>query len=204
MASAVGTARHPVLRGALVGAGLGVVWGVGVRIFMRLVSDNPGFSWAGTLFILGLAGLMGTGLGILAAAKAHGGRRWWRLAVLPGLLLLAGQGMPFIPSFLLGSLAFSRRHPALRALGVAAIGGGVWVLWWLIHLNTDTMLSMPTAMLVRGLVGFTLLSVAMAAAASVLWRPWAPRPETLRTEPSHPEEPHPVESVRQERQAVVR
>ena len=179
MTVAVGNPRHPILRGALVGAGLGVVWGVGVRVFMRLVSDTPSFSWAGTMFILGLATLMGTGLGILAAAKAHGGRRWWRLAVLPGLLLLAGQGMPFIPSFLLGSLAFSRRHPALRALGVVAIGGGVWALWWLVHLNTDTMLSMPTPMLVRGLVGFTLLSVAMAAGASVLWRPWATRPEVV-------------------------
>ena len=59
MSAALDRPRHPILRGALVGAGLGVVWGVGVRVFMRLVSDNPSFSWVGTLFILGLAALLG-------------------------------------------------------------------------------------------------------------------------------------------------
>jgi hypothetical protein len=167
--------RHPLLRGALAGLGLGLLWGVGVRVFMRLVSDDPSFSWAGTLFILGLSGVMGLGLGVVAAAKASGARRWWRLALLPGLLLLAGQGMPFIPAFALGGLLFTRRHVVLRAVGAVAIAGGVVVLWSLIRLNQDTMLSMPAPMLVRGLVAFTVLSVAMAAGSSVLWRPWAPR-----------------------------
>lgn len=169
-------ARHPVLRGALVGAGLGVLWGVGARVFMRLVTDNPGFSWAGTLFILGLSTLMGLGLGVVAAAKANGARRWWLLVLLPGLLLLAGQGMPFIPAFVLGGLLFTRRHVALRAVGAAAIAGSVVVLWSLIKLNQETMLSMPLPQLVRGLVAFTMLSVALAAGSSVLWRRWAPRP----------------------------
>jgi hypothetical protein len=174
--------RHPVLRGALVGAGLGLLWGVGVRVFMRLISDNPGFSWAGTLFILGLSALMGIGLGTVAAAKAAGARRWWLLALLPGLLLLAGQGMPFIPSFVLGGLLFTRRHVVLRAVGAVAIASGALVLWSLVRLNEETMLSLPTPVLVRGLVTFTLLSVAMAAGASVLWRRWAPRPVEKRQE----------------------
>lgn len=167
--------RHPVFRGALVGAGLGLLWGVGVRVFMRLVSENPSFSWVGTGFILGLSMLMGIGLGVLAAAKATGARRWWRLALLPGLLLLAGQGMPFIPAFVLGGLLFSRRHVALRVLGGLSIPAGVVVIWALMRLNQETMLSMPTPMLVRGLVAFAILSVALAAGASVLYRPWAPR-----------------------------
>jgi hypothetical protein len=170
-----GGSRHPVLRGALAGAGLGVLWGIGARVFMRLVTDSPGFSWVGTLFILGLSALMGVGLGVVAAAKASGARRWWLLVLLPGLLLLAGQGMPFIPSFVLGGLLFTRRHVALRALGAVAIAGGVVVLWRLIALNQETMLSMPLPQLVRGLVAFTILSVAMAAGSSVLWRRWAPR-----------------------------
>jgi hypothetical protein len=166
---------HPVLRGALVGAGLGLLWGVGVRVFMRLVSENPSFSWVGTGFILGLSMLMGIGLGVLAAAKASGARRWWRLALLPGLMLLAGQGMPFIPAFVLGGLLFSRRHVALRVLGGLSISAGVVVIWALMRLNQETMLSMPKPMLVRGLVAFAILSVALAAGASVLYRPWAPR-----------------------------
>ncbi|SER74335.1 hypothetical protein SAMN05216199_1058 [Pedococcus cremeus] len=166
---------HPVLRAAVTGAGLGVLWGVGARVFMRLVTDNPGFSWAGTLFILGLAALMGMGLGVVAAAKATGARRWWLLALLPGLLLLAGQGMPFIPAFVLGGLLFTRRHALIRAVGAVGVVGSVVVLWFLIRLNQDTMLSMPVPQLVRGLVAFAALAVALAAGASVLWRPWAAR-----------------------------
>jgi hypothetical protein len=170
-----GERHHPVLRGALVGAGLGVLWGVGARVFMRLVTDNPGFSWAGTLFILGLSALMGLGLGVVAAAKASGARRWWLLALLPGLLLLAGQGMPFIPAFVLGGLLFTRRHLVLRALGAVAIASGVAVLYSLMWINEETMLSMAMPKLVRGLVAFAILSVALAAGSSVLWRRWAPR-----------------------------
>jgi hypothetical protein len=171
---AAGT-RHPILRAAVTGAGLGVLWGVGARVFMRLVTDNPGFSWAGTLFILGLSALMGMGLGVVAAAKATGARRWWVLAMLPGLLLLAGQGMPFIPAFVLGGLLFTPRHAAIRAVGAVGIAGSVVLLWFLIRLNEDTMLSMPVPQLVRGLVAFAALAVALAAGASVLWRPWAAR-----------------------------
>jgi hypothetical protein len=83
--------------------------------------------------------------------------------------------MPFIPAFLLGSLVFTRRHVALRVLGALAIPAGVVVIWAMMRLNQETMLSMPTPMLVRGLVGFAILSVALAAGASVLYRPWAPR-----------------------------
>ena len=167
--------RHPILRGALVGAGLGVVWGVGARVFMRLVTDNPGFSWAGTLFILALSALMGVGLGTVSAAKGAGARRWWLLALLPGLLLLAGQGMPFIPAFLFGGLLFTRRHLALRAVGALAVASGTAVLYSLMWINEETMLSMPMPKLVQGLVAFTLLSLALAAGASALWRPWAAR-----------------------------
>jgi hypothetical protein len=185
MGAVVAVHRHPLLRAALLGAGLGALWGVGARVFMRLVTDHPGFSWAGTLFILGLSALMGVGLGVVTAAKATGARRWWLLVLLPGLLLLAGQGMPFIPAFLLGGLLFSRRHPVVRAVGAAGIAGSVVLLWSLIRLNQDTMLSMPAPQLVRGLVAFAVLAVALAAGASALWRPWAPRPSRSVTAASH-------------------
>lgn len=172
---APGGSRHPVLRGALAGAGLGVLWGIGARVFMRLVSTDPSFSWAGTAFIVGLAGLLGTGLGMVAAAQAVGARRWWLLAVLPGLMLLAGPGVPFVPAFAIGGLAFSRRHLALRVLGALAIVVPAVVLWWVTRLDEETMLAMPTHLQVRGVVGFTILSVALAAGSSVLWRRWAPR-----------------------------
>lgn len=175
--------RRPLLRGALCGLGLGLLWGVAARVYMRLVADNPEFSWVGTLFILTLAGLLGTGLGLVWAAKVHGRRRWWLLALLPGLLLFAGQGIPFIPAFLIGGLAFTRRHWALRALGAAGIVGGVVAFWSEVRFDSDTMLSTPTGMLVRLVVGMAVLSLGVAAGGSVLYRPWAARTRSATIEP---------------------
>jgi hypothetical protein len=175
--------RHSMLRAALGGLALGLLWGVAARVYMRLVAPDPDFSWVGTLFILGLAGFLGTGLGLVWAAKAQGRRRWWLLALLPGLLLFAGQGIPFIPAFVLGGLAFTHRHSALRGLGAAAIVGGVVGFWFLVRFDSDTMLSTPTDMLVRLIVGMTVLSLGVAAAGSVLYRRWEPRTRSATIAP---------------------
>lgn len=174
---------HPMVRGALTGLGLGLLWGVGARIFMRLISTNPGFSWSGTLFIVGLAGVLGTGLGLVSAARANGRRRWWLLAAVPGLLLMAGPGMLFLPAFAAGGLAFSGRHRALRLLGAAGITGGVGLLWWVTRVDEETMLSTPMPIMVRGAVAFALLSVALAAGSSVLYRRWSPSMGPVRALP---------------------
>jgi hypothetical protein len=167
--------RHPMLRGALAGLGLGLLWGVAARIYMRLLAENPSFSWVGTLFILGLAGLLGTGLGLVHCAQSEGRRRWWLLALFPGVLLFAGQGMPFIPAFAVGGLLFSRRHWALRALGAAGTASGVVLLWAILRLDEETMLSAPPELITRALVGMAVLSLGVAAGSSVLYRRWAPR-----------------------------
>jgi hypothetical protein len=178
-------ARHVMLRGALAGLGLGLLWGVAARVWMRLMNPtSPEFSWAGTLMILTLAALLGLGVGLLAAAKVKGARRWWRLAVVPGLLIFASQGLLFLPAFALGGLVLTRRHWALRALGAAASVAMVVVLGVLLGgVDEETMTTLPTSALVSGVVGFVLLSAAMAAAGSVLYRPWAPRTRSASIAP---------------------
>lgn len=178
------TARRQMLRRAAAGFVLGAAWGVAARVWMRLITTDPGFSWLGTLFIVGLAAALGLGLGLLAGAQATGRRRRWWLAPLPGLLLLAGPGMAFIPAFALGGLAFSRRHGAgWRLLGVAAVGAGTAFLWWQTRFDTGTFLSTPQPMMARILVGFTLLSLALAAGSSVLYRSWAPSTRSATISP---------------------
>lgn len=155
----------------MVGAGargfaLGVAWGAAARIWMRLISTEPDFSWLGTTMILALAGVTGLGLGLIHAARVQGRARWWLLAIVIVLPLFAGPGLPFLPALLLGGLAFGQGAVAWRVLGGCAVAGSVALLGWLTGLDGGT--GLP---LVLGYGGFLLLSVAMAAGGSVLYRP---------------------------------
>ena len=119
-----------LLRGAALGLGLGAAWGVLARVWMRLISTDPEFSWSGTLFIVGLAALLGAGVGLVDAALRAGRSRWWRLAVLPGLLLLLGPGILLAPSFLVGGLAWRPHRTWLRVRGAVVRGGSVAGSTW--------------------------------------------------------------------------
>jgi hypothetical protein len=156
-----------------VGAGLllGVGWGVLARVYMRLVSTNPEFSWSGTLFILGLAAVFGGTLGLVHAARDHGGRVWWRFAVLPGLLLFAGPGALLLPAALLGGFAWGTRAwwPA-RVLAAAAVLALPVVVW-----ETTSALDRIGISVTVSVVGFWVLSVPLAAAGATWFRRWPAR-----------------------------
>lgn len=172
-----------MLRAALIGLTVGVAWGLAARLFMRLVSTDPEFSWSGTLFILGLAGALGAGVGLAAEARAQRRRRWWWLALVPGLLLFAGQGMPFLPAFVVGGALLRRPSIASRAFaGLSIVGPGV-MLWWAERLNDETMLAAPTRAQVSMLVVFPLLAVGLALMGDRLWGP----PRATVQSPDSPE-----------------
>ena len=96
------------LRYAAAGFLLGVVWGVAARIWMRLLATSPEFSWAGTLFILTVAGLVGLALGVVYAARRRGASGWWRLFGLIVPALFAGAGLPLLPAVVLGGWGLRR------------------------------------------------------------------------------------------------
>lgn len=176
-----------LLRGAALGLGLGAAWGVLARVWMRLISDHPEFSWSGSLFIIGLAALLGAGVGLVDAALRAGRSRWWRLAVLPGLLLLVGPGSLLAPSFLVGGLAW-RPHPWwLRVLGALMLVGSVAGATWLVAADpaTQPVTAGDVAMFVTG---FTVLALGLAWASSRIWQPRA-RPAAQSVDDS--EEPVP-------------
>src|SRR3954453_23581034 len=108
-------------RAAALGAVTGAAWGVLARIWMRLISGNPEFSWTGTLLIIGFAAMLGGGLGLAARARLAGRSRWWTLAVVPGFVLCLSSGMVLSPSFLVGSLAYAQLGRILRVVGWAVI-----------------------------------------------------------------------------------
>ncbi len=107
-----------VLRGSAAGLAFGLTWGVAARVWMRLVSTEPEFTWAGTLAIVGLAALLGTLVGLVTAALRQGRSGWWRLAVVPGLILFLSPGMVLLPGAVVGGVAMARRSRRGRVVAV--------------------------------------------------------------------------------------
>lgn len=107
-------------RGLALGALAGAAWGVVARVFMRLLSDDPQFSWAGTLGILGVAAVAGACVGLVHGARVSGRSRWWRLAALPGLVLFAGPGSLLAPA-MVGMAAVLRGRPVVRVFGALLV-----------------------------------------------------------------------------------
>ena len=117
------TDRHPPVWAALLGgAGLGLVWGIAARIWMRLISTQPEFSIPGTAAILIIATVFGTCVGFAFAARGRGWRRWGHyvprsLVVTFFLPFGIAGGMPLMLTVLLVTLAVTQ-HAVV----------GLWVL----------------------------------------------------------------------------
>ena len=108
-----------ILLGVLCGAG----WGVAARVWMRLISTDPTFTWSGTLFIVGASAFAGLGMGIVMAL----GQRLRGIGVATMLPLGLGPGMIMLPTVALGGMALrwrARRRLAavLAAMGVLSAG----------------------------------------------------------------------------------
>lgn len=160
-------------RQAAAGLVIGAGWGVAARVWMRLISTDPGFSWSGTLGIITFAALAGLGLGLVSGARACGRRSLWRLAALLAFPIVAApQGIvAFLPAFVLGGLAFSDRLSPRWRTTLLAVAAAMPVLMWFAILGPDERASMPFATFV---VGLAALSAGLAGGGSLLLRRWQP------------------------------
>jgi hypothetical protein len=118
------TERDPAVWAAILsGVGLGLMWGIAARIWMRLISTNPEFTISGTAAIFVIAMLFGASVGLAFAARRRGWRRWGHY--LPRGLVIAFfvpfsgyAGAPLMFTVLLATLAVTQ--PAIVGLWVAA------------------------------------------------------------------------------------
>lgn len=99
----------------------GLALGVISRVWMRLISNEPEFSWGGTVVVVGVFVLSGLGTG-LSSMMSAGGRRSDRIGRGAGLLLLlplfGAAGAQMMPTVILGSLSVHRKtwNPWIRVL----------------------------------------------------------------------------------------
>ena len=115
---------HPLrgVRAAAYGAGLGILWGIAMRAWMRFISTDPEFSWAGTIFIIGASAIAGGLLAFARHRRSLGGIGWWRSSFV-ALMLLGAGGAVMWPTVILGAIAIGRRH--LRWIVVFGIAAAV-------------------------------------------------------------------------------
>ena len=99
----------------------GLAIGVISRVWMRLISNEPEFSWGGTVVVVGVFVLSGLGTGISSMMSA-GGRRSDRIGRGAGLCLLlplfGAAGAQMMPTVIIGSLSVHRKtwNPWIRVL----------------------------------------------------------------------------------------
>ena len=161
------------LRYAALGFAAGVVWGAVARVFMRMLSTSPEFSWSGTLFILGVGAVAGTCVGLVHAARVGGRSRWWRIAGLPALLLFAGPGMVLLPASV-GMAAVLRGGPVARTLGAVLVAGSPLVV-----VLSDESLGVTTTQ-VFGLTLMVLSAAPLGWGIGEVVGRWQPRRDPAR------------------------
>lgn len=166
-----------VLAGSLIA---GIAWGALARLFMRLVATTPGFSWEGTLAIVGLGAVAFLLTGLSAGAMARGWSGWWRLAALPALLIFAGQGLALLPAAAGTFVAVRGRNVWLRWVALVAGLVGNYVL---IHSTIDFNWLQPRT-LQLGLVLAVLAGAWLGLQFALAARPRAGRRATPSGEPS--------------------
>jgi hypothetical protein len=103
---------RPIL---MLAAGLfgGLTLGILARAWMRLISEDPEFTWNGTIFIVGGFTMFGFTQSVVAVARRRAQRRWAltmvRVVGTIGLMpLFIGAGAIMLPTVVAGGLARAR------------------------------------------------------------------------------------------------
>jgi hypothetical protein len=169
------------LRYVSLGFLLGVAWGVAARVWMRLISTSPEFSWFGTLWIIGTAGFAGLMFGLVHAARTRGGSRWWRLLALGALVAFQGQGLVLLPAVIGGGWGL-RRGVLGRVLAVVAFLSAPAIVIALSGGNLDTYAGPYPLFVFIGIAigGILVLVVTAGWGASTALGPWRRGTTTTR------------------------
>ncbi len=150
------TERHPPVWAAMLGgAGLGLVWGITTRLWMRLIATTPEFSLPGTAGILTITTLFGAWTGLAFVARRRGWRGWRHyvprsLAVIFFIPFGIAGGLPLMLTVLVATLGITQR----AMIGLWVVAG----LVMLVAVGTDIVIPM--------------IVTVIAPALAIAWTGW--------------------------------
>jgi len=142
----------------------GAAWGVAARIWMRLVSSDPEFTWSGSLFIVGAATIPGVAMGIVLTERG----RWAILGRISVVPLCLGPGLVMVPTLVLGAMGIARRHRQPRIailLAVLAVVAAVGIV------GSVLAEELTPARVVVGVASFLVVMAWLAAMLAVSMSP---------------------------------
>ena len=165
------------LRTLGVGLLAGFVWGVVARGFMRLLAEDPEFTWSGTLYIVGTASVVGGLVALVRLARRSGRSRWWRLLGLPFVVLFGAAGALLVPG-VVGVVMLLGRRRWLALPGAALVGLTLW------GVVVEELGGAPTAQQWAGVLVMVGCLAVEGWAARELVRRWRPGVVHALLEPS--------------------
>jgi hypothetical protein len=166
-------ARRDLVRSMVLGLALGAGYAACLRAWMRLVSTDPEFSWAGTGYILGVFAVLGAMAGLVTAGRRRGWRRRLIGARAAGIVLSLGcfvaAGSFMLPTIVPAALGWARSDWPRAARAALLAFGGVAAVF--------VVLTLPGLALSRRLVavvGYLLLCPVEVAMVARLYAPSLP------------------------------
>ena len=170
--AADGVSRGTVVRLTCVGLVVGVGYAACLRVWMRLVSTDPEFSWAGTGYILGAFAVLGAMAGLVTAGRRLGWRRRLNGARAAGTVLSLGcflaAGALMLPTVVPAALGWARSdwpRPARAGLLLFGVVAAVFVV-----------LTLPGLSLSRRLLALAIYALLCPVEVALTARLYAPNP----------------------------
>lgn len=119
---------HPVARTTLAGTAVGTAYGATLRGWMRLITDDPSFTWGGSGYVVGVFAVLGTSAGLATAGRNAG----WvarllvvrAVGIVLGLGCFVAAGAAMLPTILPAATGLARTDWP-RWLRRALVGVGV-------------------------------------------------------------------------------
>jgi len=155
---------------------VGAGYGVALRAWMRLITQEPEFTWSGTGYIIGVFTVLGVSAGLVSAGRARGwgrlltGTRIVAITLSLGCFMAAGSAM--FPTVVPAALGLARSGwPRLVRAGLVLFGAGAALV---------VVLTLPGLSPTRRLVALVCYALLCSVEVALMARLYAPNAPTGR------------------------